>query len=68
MIGLQLAARACYNPASFADVFRKLGEFEEKQAGLSLRIPAFLQTHPLSKQRVRAVRTMDEAPGLHSLQ
>eukprot|EP00884_Botryococcus_braunii_P009502 jgi/Botrbrau1/18553/Bobra.0367s0004.2 len=54
VIGMQLAARACYDPAASADVFKKLGAFETKS------MPAFLQTHPLSTKRVEKVRSASE--------
>ena len=54
-IGVQLAARACYDPLAAASVFQKLGE-EEKKAGMS--IPAFLRTHPVTEDRVKTIRSM----------
>lgn len=56
-IGVQLAARACYNPMAAASVFRKLG-LEEKKAGMA--IPSFLRTHPVTEERVKNIKAMVE--------
>ena len=56
-IGVQLAARACYDPLAAASVFRKLG-LEEKKAGVA--IPSFLRTHPVSEDRVKNITSMVE--------
>jgi predicted Zn-dependent protease len=53
MIGMKLAARACFDPAGSASVFRKLGAEERRMGGG--RVPAFLSTHPLSAKRVQQV-------------
>lgn len=44
-IGLQLAAKACYDPAGALGAFKKLGAAEKKE-GVSA--PMMLRTHPLS--------------------
>jgi predicted Zn-dependent protease len=54
-IGVQLAARACYDPMAAARVFRKLGEVE-KQSGM--QVPEFLRTHPCSDRRVDNIRSL----------
>ena len=54
-IGVQLAARACYDPMAAARVFRKLGEVE-KQSGM--QVPEFLRTHPCSDRRVENIRSL----------
>jgi predicted Zn-dependent protease len=54
-IGVQLAARACYDPMAAASVFRKLGE-EERKAGMD--VPEFLRTHPVSEKRVDNIRSL----------
>ena len=53
IIGLSLAARACYDPGAFVPVMTKLGEHEAK-AGI--RTPEFLRTHPMSDTRIKQVR------------
>ena len=45
-IGMQLAAKACFNPVAAAIVFEKLGAAEQKEG---ITIPTMLRTHPLSK-------------------
>lgn len=55
-IGVQLAARACYDASAAATVFEKLGR-EEKKSGMSA-IPAFLRTHPVTEERVRNIKAM----------
>ena len=55
VIGVRLAARACYDPSAAATVFEKLGE-AERRAGGGASIPAFMRTHPLSDKRVKRVR------------
>jgi len=55
-IGVQLAARACYDPMAAAKVFRKLGEVE-KRAGMG-QVPEFLRTHPCSDRRVDNIRSL----------
>ena len=52
VIGVRLAARACYDPSAAARVFTLLGAVE-RQAGV--HVPAMLRTHPLSEARVRRV-------------
>lgn len=54
VIGVRLAARACYDPSAAATVFEKLGEAERRAGGDG--IPAFMRTHPLSDRRVKRVR------------
>lgn len=53
VIGIQLAARACYDPASAVEVFTKLGREEAKQA-----VPKFLRTHPVTSDRVTSIKKM----------
>ena len=55
VIGVRLAARACYDPSAAATVFEKLGE-AERRAGGGGNVPAFMRTHPLSDKRVKRVR------------
>jgi predicted Zn-dependent protease len=57
VIGLQLAARACYDPAAAAVVFSKLGEEEAKHGGSSA-IPKMLRTHPLTLDRIKKINEM----------
>lgn len=54
IIGMHLAAQACYDPAAGARVFVKL-EHVAKSMGMD-RIPKYLRTHPLDKDRIRMVR------------
>jgi len=56
VIGLQLAARACYDPAASAVVFTKLGE-EEAKHGESA-IPKMLRTHPVTRDRIKKINEM----------
>jgi len=42
VIGVRLAARACYDPSAAATVFEKLGEAERASGGAA--IPAFMRT------------------------
>ena len=45
-IGMQLAAKACFDPAAAAIVFEKMGAAEQKEG---IMTPTMLRTHPLSK-------------------
>lgn len=54
IIGMQLAARACYDPAASISVFTKLGEAERRNGGFS--IPKFLRTHPVSGDRIKIIQ------------
>jgi predicted Zn-dependent protease len=54
LIGIQLAARACFDPAAAASVFEKLGAVERAAGGAAM--PKLLRTHPLSDARVAAIR------------
>ena len=45
-IGMQLAAKACFDPAAAAVVFEKLGAAEKQQG---VKIPTLLRTHPISE-------------------
>jgi predicted Zn-dependent protease len=56
VIGLQLAARACYDPAAAAVVFRKLGEEEAKHGENA--IPKMLRTHPVTSDRIKKINEM----------
>ena len=56
VIGVRLAARACYDPSAAATVFEKLGEAERRASGGGAGVPAFMRTHPLSDKRVKRVR------------
>lgn len=55
-IGIQLAARACYDPRAAAVVFAKLGQMEKKE-GLSA-MPKFLRTHPVTTDRINNINKM----------
>jgi predicted Zn-dependent protease len=54
-IGVQLAARACYDPLAAATVFQKLGEVEKK---MGMSVPEFLRTHPVSQKRVENIKAL----------
>jgi metalloendopeptidase OMA1, mitochondrial len=56
VIGLQLAARACYDPAAAAIVFKKLGEEETKHGENA--IPKMLRTHPVTADRIKKINEM----------
>ncbi len=53
-IGIQLAARACYDPSAAVVVFSKLEAFERAAGGVAM--PKFLRTHPLSSERISAIK------------
>jgi len=48
IIGMDLAARACYEPGAAMTLFTKLGEYERRHG---VHVPKFLSTHPLSEVR-----------------
>jgi len=48
LVGLELAARAGYNPDASVSLWRKMGEATKSQGGL-----AFLSTHPSGPERIR---------------
>ena len=54
VIGVQLAARACFDPAAAVEVFAKLGAEEAKHGGNM--VPAVLRTHPVSSERIRKIK------------
>lgn len=54
IIGMHLAAQACYDPVAGARVFAKM-EQVAKSMGID-KIPTYLRTHPLDKDRIREVR------------
>jgi metalloendopeptidase OMA1, mitochondrial len=54
VIGVRLAALACYDPSAAATVFAKLGEAEARAGGP--QVPTFLRTHPVSESRVQRVK------------
>ena len=57
VIGMRLAARACYDPGAAVSVFTKLGEAErELEKATGMHTPAMLRTHPLSDARVMRVQ------------
>ncbi|KAL6767291.1 hypothetical protein ACKKBG_A39385 [Auxenochlorella protothecoides x Auxenochlorella symbiontica] len=66
VIGIQLAAQACYDPAAAASVFQKLGAAEKKMGGTAM--PKFLRTHPLSDERVARIKEeLPKALGMYEL-
>ena len=46
IIGMDLAARACFDPAAGKHVFTRLGEIERRMG--ADRMPSLLRTHPVS--------------------
>lgn len=48
LVGLELAARAAYDPNASVSLWRKMGEATKNQGGL-----AFLSTHPSGPDRIR---------------
>lgn len=57
VIGVRLAARACYDPSAAVAVFTKLGQAEaEAERATGMHTPAMLRTHPLSEARVKRVQ------------
>ncbi len=48
LVGLEMAARAGYNPQSAVTLWRKMGQASGGQGG-----PSFLSTHPSGPQRIR---------------
>lgn len=63
VIGIQLAARACYDPEAAVQVFSKLGKMEAKSVGAA--VPKFLRTHPVSEDRIaRIVEMLPKAKNL----
>lgn len=50
--GIELAARAGYDPASLASFLRTLGREEALQAGREPSRPSFFSTHPTTPERV----------------
>uniref|UniRef100_A0A7S3VQ66 Peptidase M48 domain-containing protein n=1 Tax=Dunaliella tertiolecta TaxID=3047 RepID=A0A7S3VQ66_DUNTE len=54
-IGLQLMARACFDPKACTTMLQKLHGQEKKQP-LATATPAFLRTHPLTNERVQRVK------------
>lgn len=54
-IGLQLMAKACFDPSQGPDVFRKISKGQP-------RVPTYLSTHPSGKERVANLKQqLDEA-------
>lgn len=45
IIGMDLAARACFDPAAGKHVFQRLGELEKKMG--ADKMPSLLRTHPV---------------------
>ena len=67
MIGMDLAARACFEPGAAASMLTKLGRVEKEMEArqLGMHIPKFLRTHPLSEARPR--RALGPFLGMHTL-
>jgi predicted Zn-dependent protease len=53
LLGLELAARAGYDPRAAASVWRKMSQFGQK-AGKG-QPPQFLSTHPANETRIRQI-------------
>ena len=56
IIGVQLAARACFDPKAAVSMFTKLGLMESKAGGDV--VPKFLRTHPVTDERIKAIKKM----------
>jgi hypothetical protein len=54
LLGMRLAALACFDPSAAATVFAKLGQAEAAAGGP--QVPTILRTHPLSDDRVQRVK------------
>mmetsp|Transcript_20714 Transcript_20714/g.62420 ORF Transcript_20714/g.62420 Transcript_20714/m.62420 type:complete len:383 (-) Transcript_20714:334-1482(-) len=54
MIGMDLAAQACFEPAAAALVHKKLGELDKRMGADEM--PAILRTHPVSDTRVSDIQ------------
>lgn len=52
LIGVQVMARACFDPRASMTMFEKLGKAEQKAGGY---VPKMLRTHPLSTDRIKAI-------------
>jgi len=59
IIGMDLAARACYEPGAAMTLFTKLGEYERRHG---VHVPKFLSTHPLSEVRCPPLPTSAAPP------
>ncbi|KAF8523685.1 peptidase family M48-domain-containing protein [Hysterangium stoloniferum] len=53
-IGVQITARACFDPAGATTVQRRLGELEK---GMGKQYPSFLRTHPRSGERIQYIES-----------
>ena len=60
LVGLEMAARAGYNPQAGVTLWRKMGQASGGQGG-----PAFLSTHPSGPQRIRELE--QNVPKVQSL-
>ena len=56
---MQLAAKACFDPAAAALVFEKLGAAEKQQG---VKIPTLLRTHPISEVRCALIMILMRLP------
>ncbi|KAL4437390.1 hypothetical protein ABPG75_004529 [Micractinium tetrahymenae] len=66
VIGIQIMARACYDPSGMVTMFEKMGRAEAKDGGD--RVPKFLRTHPHSSDRIKAIeKMMPTAEGLYEM-
>lgn len=50
-IGLMIMSRACFNPGESVKLWKRMSEFESKQAGRGTNLE-FLSTHPASERRI----------------
>ena len=51
-MGIQLAAKACFNPSGAVGAFEKLAAAEKREG---VKIPQLLRTHPLSEVKLRFI-------------
>ncbi|KAI9511952.1 peptidase family M48-domain-containing protein [Russula earlei] len=54
-IGLNLSARACFDPTAAPEMFKRLGSLERSGGGLNV---SFLNTHPASDERVKQLQAL----------
>lgn len=56
IIGIQMAARACYDPSAAVVVFEKLEQLEKALGADAM--PRFLRTHPVNSERIQKIKQM----------
>lgn len=62
-VGLAYAVRAGYDPLGLAHALQKIETYQRENFGYQNEVPEFFRTHPLTEERVAAIRSLAKSMG-----